>query len=93
MPETIEDVERKIAELEEDIASIKAIPAETRSKEDKDLLLTYNNLMVELRKEKNFLRTVIQGIELLVFLLLALFQLFYLPFPSFVRCLPPSLPW
>jgi hypothetical protein len=93
MPETIEDVEREIAEVKGYIAAIMAIPAETRSKEDKDLLLTYNNLMVELRKKENSLRTVVQGTELLVFLLLALFQLFYLPFPSFVRCLPPSLPW
>jgi hypothetical protein len=93
MPDTIEDVEREIAEVKGYIAAIMAIPAETRSKEDKDLLLTYNNLMVELRKKENSLRTVVQGTELLVFLLLALFQLFYLPFPSFVRCLPPSLPW
>ncbi len=51
MPETIEDVEREIAEVKEDIAAIKAIPAENRSKDDKDLLLTYTRLLLKLRME------------------------------------------
>jgi hypothetical protein len=38
MPETIEDVERKIAGLKEDIPAIKAVPVAERSKNKKDLV-------------------------------------------------------
>ena len=66
MPETIEDIEREIAELKGKIALIEAIPAAARSADDKAFLLSYNQQLAELRKEKNALRETNQGNALIL---------------------------